>query len=219
MFKQFFPRMMAVGLFALALTACGTTQTGVPAAQATAAPTVQPADAAMTEKPTDAAMMEKPTDAAMQSGEMSEKAAFLQVPLTDARTGKPFTLGDFAGKTVYVEPMATWCPNCKAQLSNVAAARQQLGDDTFVFVALSVETNLAPDELAQYADAAGFDWRFAVLTPDALKAFTATFGRTASNPPSTPHFLIMPDGTHTELQTGVEEADALVQRLKAMSDS
>ena len=29
--------------------------------------------------------------------------------LSDARTGQSFTLADFTGKTVFVDPMATWC--------------------------------------------------------------------------------------------------------------
>ena len=31
-----------------------------------------------------------------------------QLPLVDVRSGETFTLAEFAGKTVFVEPMATW---------------------------------------------------------------------------------------------------------------
>lgn len=31
-----------------------------------------------------------------------------RIALTDARTGSTFTLADFAGKTVFVHPMARW---------------------------------------------------------------------------------------------------------------
>jgi hypothetical protein len=31
-----------------------------------------------------------------------------KLPLTNAHTGETFTLANFAGKTVYIEPMATW---------------------------------------------------------------------------------------------------------------
>jgi hypothetical protein len=30
------------------------------------------------------------------------------LPIVDVRTGETFTLAEFAGKTVFVEPMATW---------------------------------------------------------------------------------------------------------------
>ena len=38
------------------------------------------------------------------------------LPLTNARTGETFTFADFAGKTVFVEPMATWCTNVTTQV-------------------------------------------------------------------------------------------------------
>ena len=30
------------------------------------------------------------------------------VPIVDVRTGETFTLAEYAGKTIFVEPMATW---------------------------------------------------------------------------------------------------------------
>jgi thiol-disulfide isomerase/thioredoxin len=177
---------------------------------------VKPTDAAMV-KPTDAAMV-KPTDAAMvkpTEGAAANRPAWQQVALTDAVTGKSFTLADFAGRTVYVEPMATWCSNCRQQLGNVKEAKAQLNSDDVVFVALSVETNLAAADLASYASEAGFDWTFAVATPELLQELTAAFGRTIANPPSTPHFIIRPDGTTSELATGIEPAANIIAALKA----
>ena len=56
----------------------------------------------------------------------AERASWQQLPLVDARTGESFTLADFAGKTVYVEPMATWCTNCRQQLRTVRDIYTQL---------------------------------------------------------------------------------------------
>lgn len=139
------------------------------------------------------------------------------LPLTNARTGETFTFADFAGKTVFVEPMATWCTNCRQQLGNVSSVRTQLDADQFVFIALSVETNITSADLAQYADDNGFDWLFAVLTPAMLGELTATFGRTITNPPSTPHFIIRPDSTTTGLTTGIESGSQIVEQLTAAS--
>lgn len=139
------------------------------------------------------------------------------LPLTNARTGETFTFADFAGKTVFVEPMATWCTNCRQQLGNVSSVRTQLDADQFVFIALSVETNIPAADLAQYAEDNGFDWLFAVLTPEMLGELTATFGRTITNPPSTPHFIIRPDGTTTGLTTGIESGSQIVEQLTAAS--
>ncbi len=140
--------------------------------------------------------------------------AWQQMTLTDARTGEPFTFADFSGKTVFVEPMATWCSNCRRQLTNVQEASAQFGDDV-VFVALSVETNIAGEELATYADNAGFDYTFAVMTPEMLSELAGAFGQTISNPPATPHFIIRPDGSTTDLVTGIEPAADIVTQLEA----
>lgn len=160
----------------------------------------------------DAAMA---TDETAMSGEQTMAlSAWATLPLVNARTGETFTLADLSGKTLFVEPMATWCTNCRRQLTNVREAQAQLGDNV-VFIALSVETNLTPADLAQYADKEGFDWLFAVMSPEILRELSAEFGQTIANPPSTPHFLILPDGSTTDLVTGIEPASDLVQRIQA----
>ncbi len=37
-----------------------------------------------------------------------QAAPLANLPLTDVRSGETFILAEFAGKTVFVEPMATW---------------------------------------------------------------------------------------------------------------
>lgn len=151
---------------------------------------------------------------------MSDAPAWMSIALTDVRTGETFTLADFAGKTVFVEPMATWCTNCRRQLGNVAAAKAQLGDsEDVVFVSLSVETNIGNGDLADYTEETGFDWVFAVATPEMLISLADTFGQTVTNPPSTPHFIIRPDGTTTDLTTGYEGPEELLQNIEAASQS
>ena len=135
--------------------------------------------------------------------------------LTDALTGQPFTLAEFAGKTVFVEPMATWCVNCRRQLTNVMSAKQQLSSDDVAFIALSVETNVDDAALANYADDAGFDWHFAVMTPELLRDMVDEFGQAITNPPATPHFIIRSDGTFTELVTGIEPAGQIITQIQA----
>jgi cytochrome oxidase Cu insertion factor (SCO1/SenC/PrrC family) len=145
----------------------------------------------------------------------ADRPAWQQLTLTNARTGETFTLADFGGQTVFVEPMATWCSNCRRQLTNVRDAQQQLADDDVVFVALSVETNIDDATLASYADGAGFDWLFAVVTPEMLEQLAGEFGRVIANPPATPHFIIRPDGTYTELVTGIEPTDQIISQITA----
>ncbi len=156
-----------------------------------------------------------PTEAvADQNAPTAAPLAWQTLPIVNARTGETFTFADFAGQTIFVEPMATWCSNCRQQLGNVRSAREQLGENV-IFVALSVETNISSADLAAYADENGFDWHFAVMTPDLLAELVSAFGRTISNPPSTPHFIIRPDGSVSALITGIESASAIVAQIQA----
>lgn len=151
--------------------------------------------------------------AAAEPAMMMELLPWQTITLTNARTGEPFTLTDFPGKTVFVEAMATWCPNCREQLGNVKSAAAKANPESAVFIAISVETDLPPATLAQYADDNGFDWTFAVATPEMVQALAATFGQTIANPPATPHFLILPDGSHSDLVTGYESGDQILANM------
>ena len=150
------------------------------------------------------------------AGDAMAMPAWQTFELTDVQTGQNFKLADYHGKTVYVELMATWCPNCKKQLGFVNAAKAKLANDNIVYVALSVESELAPAKLAKYATDTKYALQFAVLNADGLKAFSEAFGRTALNPPSTPHFIIKPDGSTGKFHTGYEDVNALVAELSAI---
>lgn len=157
-------------------------------------------------------LMEDETADSMDT--MAELPAWQTITLTNARTGEPFTLADFSGKTVFVEPMATWCTNCRQQLGNVRQAREQLGDDV-IFIGLSLETNLSNEDLANYTVDQSFDWPFAVMTSEMLQSLADTFGRSITNAPSTPHFIIRADGAHTNLVTGIDSPDQIIQQIQA----
>jgi pentapeptide MXKDX repeat protein len=172
-------------------------------------------EAVTEEAMTEEAMTEEATsEEATSEVPAVERAAWQSIPLTDARTGAAFTLADYAGKTVFVEPFATWCSNCRQQLANVHAARQQAGEEV-IFVALSVETNIGNEALAAYAADTGYDLVFAAMPPEMLQALAAQFGQTISNPPATPHFVIRPDGSTSELVTGIEATEAILAQVAA----
>lgn len=157
------------------------------------------------------------SDAMADDDMMMELPAWQTMALTNARTGETFTLADFMGKTVFVETMATWCTNCRQQLGNVKSAVARADSEQAIFVAISVETNLTAETLAQYADNNDFPWTFAVATPEMVQALAATFGPTIANPPATPHFLIYPDGSHGDLVTGYESGDQILATIAEQS--
>jgi thiol-disulfide isomerase/thioredoxin len=204
------PKLIVV-VFAL-LTFAPAACAPMSSSSSTLAPTTVP--------PTTAPNAEAPTAAAAPAeiSQPDDLPAWLSLPLVDARTGETFTLGDFSGKLVFVEPMATWCSNCRRQMQNLVEVRQQLNDPNIVYIGLSVETTLDRGDLAGYADTHGFDWTFAVMTPEMVSALTDTFGRSVTVPPSSPHFLIYPDGSLSPLSAGrIESTAELVQLLTEAS--
>ena len=164
----------------------------------------------------------KDGDAMMDSDAMmmeENRPDWHSLELVSAITGETFTLASLSGKTVFVEPMATWCTNCSRQLSAVNDAKAQLmaeelGED-FVFLALSVEGNLANEKLASHAERIGSTIDFAVATPDLIRGISDSHGRGALNPPSTPHFIIKSNGEMTEVQTGMESSQEIYDELIA----
>ena len=154
------------------------------------------------------------TDVIVDTTEVTvELAAWQQLTLTDV-DGVAFTLGDFIGKPVFVENFATWCPKCRSQLDTTNDAAGELGADA-VFIALSVETELSANDIAEYADDNGFgNIRFAVMTPEFLAAISDAFGNSSINPPSTPHFVIDSRGGAGELDTGSVGAGEIVEALR-----
>jgi cytochrome oxidase Cu insertion factor (SCO1/SenC/PrrC family) len=152
-----------------------------------------------------------------QNAAASNKPAWLTLPLINAHTGETFTLADFAGKTVWVEPMATWCTTCRGQLPHVEAARIALNSDQYAFISFSVAENVDNATLAKYADDQGWHWIFAVATTDLTQGLVDSFGFSIVTPPSTPHFIIKPDGSISDLSTGKPSTDEIVAALKAAS--
>jgi thiol-disulfide isomerase/thioredoxin len=195
--------LVAGAVLALALAACGT------AADSSST------DAASTSAATagDGATGASPTTGDA-GGEDTVASPVLGITAT-APDGATFTPADFAGQPVIVETFATWCSNCRRQLGDTQQAATELGDDAVV-LALSVETSLDPADLTVYAEANGFtDVRFGVLDAAALATLKDRFGNSVLNPPSTPKFLIAPDGTVGEMTTGPESADELVAAVDA----
>ncbi|MEZ4632106.1 MAG: SCO family protein [Deinococcales bacterium] len=162
-------------------------------------------------------------DASQQEGGL-ERPLWQTLPLINAASGEEFRLADLEGQVVFVEAMATWCSNCRKQLQNASEAKAMLAEDEALaeaisFVILSIEGNLAPEKLNEYAQREDFDFIFAVASADILRELVTEFGRSITNPPSTPHFVIKPDGQYTDLITGIEPAESIWVQLASLAES
>lgn len=202
-------RTVVIYLSVLLVTAaCSTLQAFTPTAVNDAAQTTINSMMAADNQPTAQTALEDAAPA----------ADWLSLPLVNVNTGETFTLGGFAGKTVYVHPMARWCTKCRNSQRRLRdEVLPAVNLDNVVFVSFTIETGDTADVLKQYAADENFNWVFAVATPELLNALVAHYGFVVSNPPSQPHFIVRPDGTPTDLMTGNPSAADTIALLNAMS--
>lgn len=142
--------------------------------------------------------------------------AWMGIQMTDACSGTTFTLADFAGRAMYVEAMATWCPPCREQLDRVKEAATQIPAEEraeTVFVALSSEVDLPRETLAQYSVDNSFPFIFAVMPAEMLQAIADDLGQEVAVPPATPHLIVAADGSVGALRTGAEGAADILALL------
>jgi thiol-disulfide isomerase/thioredoxin len=129
--------------------------------------------------------------------------------LTDVTSGQPFTIADFAGRTVFIESMAIWCTNCRAQQGRFTDALAQLDPDRVAYVVLTVDPSESADDLARYKQSREFAGVYAVAGRDVSAALKDEFGANVLNPPSVPLIRISPAGEIT-FGTGGESVDTIV---------
>ncbi len=133
-----------------------------------------------------------------------------KIAMSDVRTGKPFTMSDFAGKVVLIETIAEWCPNCLFQQGATRKMSKQLGNPgDLILISLDVDSNEDEASLKKYTDDFGFEWRFAVAPLAVEHAMGNLYSAEYLNPPLEPMLLIDRQGNAHQLPYGEKEADQL----------
>ncbi len=145
----------------------------------------------------------------------ADRPAWQTVPLTDAAGGAAFTLADFPEQTVWVQLISVSCANCLAQQAQLRAAREQLGEDQYRYISLSIEASDTPEMLSAYAARENFPWVFALAPASMVSQLVAHFGQAVTDSAATPHFIISPSGAVSQLVTGMKTAEQLVAELTA----
>jgi hypothetical protein len=96
-------RVVPASLAAMALGAAGAVTLAAPTTQG-----IPPYDADACILTALAGTPTAPTGTPVVREVQAARPAWLSAPLTDACSGATFSLAQFAGKTVFVHPMATW---------------------------------------------------------------------------------------------------------------
>jgi thiol-disulfide isomerase/thioredoxin len=137
--------------------------------------------------------------------------AWRTASIRDVVSGEDFRIADLEGKVVAIEAMAIWCVNCRLQQLQAQAALQEVDSPDVVYLSLDVDPNERAEDLAEYARREGFDWRFAVASPDVARSLAASFGDQILSPPATPLVVLGPDGQVVEQHIGIKGAGALAE--------
>jgi hypothetical protein len=90
---------------------------------------------------------------------------------------------------------------------------QQIGDAA-ISVAIDVDLNEDAALLKKHAERYGFNWRYAVATPELAKDLAAEFGDQFLNPSSVPMFLIDKAGGVHLLDFGQKSVAYLTQQIQ-----
>jgi cytochrome c biogenesis protein CcmG/thiol:disulfide interchange protein DsbE len=133
--------------------------------------------------------------------------------------GTPKTLDDFGEKVLLVNIWATWCPPCREEMPSMQRLYQEIGDDGFEILAISVDAPFGESDafgrvggdLATYADSLGLSF---TILHDPSGRIQQTF-QTTGVPES---FLIDRDGVIYKKVAGAMAWDAtqnveLIRRL------
>jgi thiol-disulfide isomerase/thioredoxin len=135
---------------------------------------------------------------------------WFSIPLTDVRTGKTFTMNDYAGKVVLLETMAIWCPNCIIQAGQVQKLHRALGNpEDLISVTLDVDSNEDEAMLKKYVDEWGLDWHFAVAPLLVERALGNLYSAQYLNPPLSPMLIIDRKGNVHQLEYGIKDVETL----------
>ena len=135
---------------------------------------------------------------------------WFDMKLTDVRTGKTFTMNDYAGKVVLLETIAMWCPTCLLQSGQVQKLHQTLGNpEDLISVTLDVDSNEDETMLKKYVDEWGLDWHFAVAPLLVERALGNLYSAEYLNPPLSPMLIIDRKGNVHQLEYGLKEVEKL----------
>jgi thiol-disulfide isomerase/thioredoxin len=140
--------------------------------------------------------------------------AWFGIPMTDVNSGKSFTVEQFAGKVVLVETMATWCPTCQGEMSQVKQLIADENNPDLVVISLDVDPNEDAALLKKYAAQNGFDWRIAIAPLDVTRFLSVHYDQAFMNPPLQPMLFIDRQGGVYGLPTGLKSATSLRYTLE-----
>ena len=140
---------------------------------------------------------------------------WFNVQMTDVTTGKSFKISDFSGKVILIDTMATWCPTCQGEMSQVKRLPAMFGaaGADLVTISLDVDPNEDAALLKKYAAKNGFDWYIAVAPIEVGRFLSVNYDPGYLNPPLQPMLFIDRTGGVYGLPFGIKSAESIQKTL------
>jgi cytochrome oxidase Cu insertion factor (SCO1/SenC/PrrC family) len=142
--------------------------------------------------------------------------SWFAVPMTDVNSGQQFKIQDFAGHVVLVDTMATWCPTCQGEMSQVQQVLDALGPPKgdLVAVSLDVDPNEDAALLKKYTTTNHFGWRVAIAPTEVGHFLAGNYDPDYLNPPLQPMLIIDRKGQVWGLPFGVKSYISLEKTIQ-----
>jgi thiol-disulfide isomerase/thioredoxin len=121
-------------------------------------------------------------------------------------SGKSVRLSDFAGKAVFINFWATWCPPCKAELPDLVEIQSEFGGENFVIVGISLD-QIGPEAVQAFVQKAGLNFPILMGNEDVVEAYGSFRGIPTS-------FLINASHEKVKHYTGMITKNQLVRDLR-----
>lgn len=90
---------------------------------------------------------------------VGDQKTLVKVKLTDL-DGRPISLDQFKGKTIFLNFWATWCKPCIREMPSIDSAQKLISEEGVVFLLASDET---PDQIREFKEYYQFNLNFVRL--------------------------------------------------------
>ena len=99
------------------------------------------------------AAKEKPADSAKLNREIEK------IKLTDFK-GKPISLKQYQGKTIFINFWATWCKPCIYEMPSIAEAQSMLQNEKIIFLLAS---NESAEQIKDFSNAHNYKFYYVII--------------------------------------------------------
>lgn len=123
--------------------------------------------------------------------------------------GSEITLSDYAGKVLFINFWATWCPPCRAEIPDFIEFYEEYKDQGLEILGVSVD-QMSPEKVAAFVKASDMNYPVAMYNTEFINDY-----RPGNSIPTT--IVIDREGRIRHKQVGLMSKEMLVRIFKEVS--